>query len=168
MADIQVRHCDISKRIKDLLVVSGVDRITPEVLIEVSDLCREQFKACKDDGYLKMFWLDMQRKTEALVNNDLCPDKGVKVLGVIMTDDVSFPTKGETVRVKKGAMVNSYHSKHNDGPKPLSRSQNVEVSSVITGYIDAYDRYRIVQPEVRWAGTGGYWHWVSPDDIERL
>jgi hypothetical protein len=55
------------------------------------------------------------------------------------------------------------------GPKSkykAGKTYKVKVDHYISGtqYEESYG-YRIENPEVRWVGTGGYWHGVDINDI---
>lgn len=163
MPNLQVEIVD-RKVLSGAVRILGTDKITPEVLVEASDICLENYRACNDEN--KLTWYNYHEIMAKLVNNDVCPDEGVSVLGGILAESVQIPEPGRRVIVKKGAPVNSYHSKHDSGPKESVRKQMVRVDHVIGGFIDSYEGYRAVAPQVRWAGAGGYWHWTSPEYVE--
>lgn len=147
-----------------LLRISGVEAITPLVLIEVADLCQERYKACDDRN--KITWHMLSRNAKDIVNHDACPEEGVSILGHFMLADMRIPEAGDEVIVRKGAYLRSYHPSFNMKGKITARKQRVTVDHVIGGYIDFHHGIVIKNPEVRWAGSGGYWKWVSPADMD--
>lgn len=68
--------------------------------------------------------------------------------------------RGDTVIVRKGAVVKSLHPKK--GTYTLKRNQKVIVHLVLHGY--EYEGEKRL-PEISWAGTGGYWCYVNQSDI---
>jgi hypothetical protein len=69
----------------------------------------------------------------------------------------ALPKRGDKVRIPKGAYIRTTHP---NGDRIAARSQVVTVSHVFEhGYPSG-------QPEVSWAGSGGYWcnawEWENP------
>lgn len=81
--------------------------------------------------------------------------------------------KGQTVTIRKGVMVQSTKPGRT---KPAGRTYTVIVDHVLEGASDTrYEQagdlkiteIRIPKhnPQVRWVGTGGYWHSADINDI---
>ncbi len=68
---------------------------------------------------------------------------------------------GDTVVIGKGSEISTTHPK---GKRVASRKADVQVHRVIPGYV--YDN-EIVDPCVKWSGTGGYWFWTKLDNVKR-
>lgn len=148
-----------------LLRIGGVDAITPLVMLEVAELCLEKCETCADKD--KLIWYEMFCKSaKDIVNHDACPEEGVKVFGQFMLDSVRIPEPGDKVVVAKGAYLRSFYPNDESDRAHTKRRQTVTVDHIIGGYVD-FDRGLYVKnPEVVWAGKGGYWKWVSPEHIE--
>lgn len=148
----------------DLLRIGGAETITPLVLIEVSDLCLERYKACDDKN--KLLWHMLHEKARDIVNHDACPEEGVPILAHFIVEGFDLPRPGEEVTVIKGATVRTFHPSAGRKPRVSKRRQRVRVDHVIGGYVDFHHGLTVRSPEVRWAGSGGYWTWVHAHEVE--
>ena len=166
MSEVTVRIEDKGFGGIPMLRIGGVDRITPLVLIEVADLCFENYKTC--DVSLRVSWYNYSQAAADIVNEDACPEEGVPLLGYFALERLEFPSLGDQVIINKGLGVRSYHPKDGTEVSVSERRQTVTVSNVINGFIDFDRGVRIVNPIVRWAGAGGYWRWVSAEKVEML
>jgi hypothetical protein len=80
-------------------------------------------------------------------------------------DKNSYPfKKGDIVIIPKGTYIKTTGGRP-DGP--AGKTYKVKIDHFISGcyYEDSSYGYRIDNPIVRWAGTGGYWHDVDINDI---
>lgn len=152
------------KRYNRTVRISGADAITPSVLQEVARICGEN--AASDENGDHAHWQHMRRDVISIIDGGLCPEEGVPVLGPYLMDYIVFPEKGDKVSIVKGAMVNSTATKNDHGPTEAAKKRTITVHRVSGGFIDHDRGIRISNPEVHWAGTGGYWHWTSLDNIE--
>lgn len=71
-----------------------------------------------------------------------------------------LPQKDQRVRIRRGALVRDARGK----ARTSGRSQTILVHRVRKGWIDL-DR-TVHNPEVVWAGAGGYWRWTDANDVE--
>lgn len=84
------------------------------------------------------------------------------------------PTKGQRIRVKKGAAIRSAHPGTPQGGVIAARDQVVTVDWAHAGFIDHGRHFSrreedaMRDGEVTWAGTGGYWRRASLNDVEAL
>ena len=71
--------------------------------------------------------------------------------------------KGDIVTIPKGTYIRTTGGRPNG---PAGKTYKVKVDHFISGtqFEDSYG-YCIENPEMRWAGTGGYWHGVDINDI---
>lgn len=83
----------------------------------------------------------------------------------------SFPplSKGMQVRIRKGSFVQSTKGE----PRKTARDQVVKVHFYDAGYVDTYPRAEkeaevVRQPQITWAGAGGYWRWTDLNNVELL
>lgn len=87
--------------------------------------------------------------------------------------------KGMRVRVRPGALLKSMHPKHRGTPQRIERARVVTVNDTYTGFVEQLGMRAFVgkqderallesvrQPEVVWAGSGGYWCTVDANEIE--
>lgn len=73
----------------------------------------------------------------------------------------TLPKKGQKIRVKKGAAIGSTYPKLR---RIATRSFTVVVHHIIEYSVKHHNR----PSEITWAGSGGYWCWVSSQDCEVL
>lgn len=144
--------------------ISGVQAITPDILKAVVDVSSIKAKE-ESNPNLKSDWEHIKSSAQRVIENNLCPEQGVAVLGPFILASVRFPEKGDQVVVKKGAYTRSTHPDEAQAEKTLTRNQTVVVHQVYGGYIDVDKTITVKDPEVHWAGTGGYWRWVSLADV---
>lgn len=74
---------------------------------------------------------------------------------------------GDVVTILKGTRIKTTHPSKKE--KVANRTYKVKVHHVLPG-MDAHLSYRketvsAVNPSVRWAGEGGYWHEVDINDV---
>lgn len=155
MSELTVRIDNQGQMSIPMLRIGGVESITPVVLIEVADLCFKQYMASEGDD--KLSWHMFYRNAESIVNEDVCPESGAVVLGHFALESFVIPKAGDVVTVAKGAQVRSTHPSFEHKGKPAARRQQITVHRTSHGYVDFDHGVRIVNPEVRWAGVGGYW-----------
>lgn len=76
--------------------------------------------------------------------------------------------KGEKVRVKLGSTIRKpTHPNMGDGPS--KRRYNIEIFSVLRGYVyEEHDCIKCYNTEVCWPGTGGYWFYTEATNVERV
>jgi hypothetical protein len=77
--------------------------------------------------------------------------------------------KGTKVRLKKGAKIRSTSPKYRGKYSENARARMIEVHRVAEGFASTRDfsgYEQVRHPEVVWVGSGGYWFWVSINDIE--
>ena len=87
--------------------------------------------------------------------------------------------QGDRVRIRAGASYRSYLPKFRGEPQVNARARVVTVNTIYSGYVDVHgiharrmtsESERLIesvrQPEVVWAGTGGYWCQVNANDVE--
>lgn len=84
-----------------------------------------------------------------------------------------FATKciGDTkrVRIKKGARRFSTHPQVPIDGEIVGRSYTVTIETAFSGFIDPYRREpRLVNGQIHWVGTGGYYFWADINDVEFL
>jgi hypothetical protein len=73
---------------------------------------------------------------------------------------------GDNVIIKKGTR---YHSMKDGKYHHAGKTHIVKVNHVLNGATWTQDNEeKIINPEVRWAGSGGYWHGVDINDIEKV
>jgi hypothetical protein len=78
--------------------------------------------------------------------------------------------KGYRVAIPSGTPIRGINSQ----PTVTKRRQIVTGNHVLTGYTRVYyddnDRQceEVIPPEVRWAGTGGYWKGVDINLVEKV
>ena len=73
--------------------------------------------------------------------------------------------KGQKVRVKKGAVIQSTHPQKRT--YKAGTSHTVELHLVCAGYVHTHHGLpEMFDPMVEWAGTGGYWCWTHPNNVE--
>lgn len=147
------------------LRISGVDKITPDTLKVISGLC-SLMSENEVDPDLKMKWGHFASNAREVADNNLCPEKGVSILGPFLLDTVVMPDKGDTVTINKGAMIQSTHPDFDEGAIASKRAQTITVHRVSGGYIDKDRETCVEDPQVHWAGTGGYWRWTSLSEIK--
>jgi uncharacterized protein YjlB len=82
--------------------------------------------------------------------------------------------KTVTLPIKKGDMViipkgTKYHSMKDGKYHTAGKSYKVKVDHVLCGaqWMDR-DKEIIQNPEVSWAGSGGYWHRADINDVEKI
>lgn len=80
----------------------------------------------------------------------------------------SLPRRGSQVRLRRGAEVFSTHPTVKRAE--LGRVLVVKAHSIDGGHVDMSARAgrnerRVRNPEVHWAGTGGYWRWTDANNI---
>ena len=80
----------------------------------------------------------------------------------------ALPPRGSKVRLRRGAEVLSTHPKVKRAV--LGRDLVVNAHSINSGFIDMTARVgrneqRVRNPEVHWAGSGGYWRWTDANNI---
>jgi hypothetical protein len=75
--------------------------------------------------------------------------------------DLSSFRRGTKVRVPTGTVIGTPHCKSKG--KVAKRSYDVTLHDHYMGYIDGE---RVIQPTLLWAGSGGYWHYCDPNDVE--
>lgn len=71
--------------------------------------------------------------------------------------------KGDRVVVKAGTVVRSCHPQKK--VYTLKRSQTVTVHLYLRGYAP-FEGQEKQEPEISWAGTGGYWCYAKLSDCE--
>lgn len=89
-------------------------------------------------------------------------------------------TKGQKVRIRAGAKIRSLHPSRG-GMIVITRARVVTLHDVYRGRCDAEGFHRtrassneealqasVRQPEVVWAGTGGYWCHADLNDVEAI
>ncbi len=80
--------------------------------------------------------------------------------------------KGMSVKILPGATIKSTAPNWPKEGKVLKRGYIVSVHRVSQGYIlePGYrrDGVSVVNPEVYWAGSGGYWRWVDANYVETV
>lgn len=73
------------------------------------------------------------------------------------------------VRIKKGARRFSTHPQVPIDGEIVPRAYTVEIHDVYSGFVDPHRRDpRIVNGQVHWVGTGGYYFWADINDVELL
>lgn len=78
-------------------------------------------------------------------------------------------SRGQRVRVKKGARVFSTRPGANASGTVSVRSQVITVREFYEGYIDfSAVPLKVVNPWVQWAGAGGYWRRTDLANIELI
>lgn len=147
------------------ICIYGVDFITPDVMKAVEQECQSR-EGSEEDKDLKLDWSSMARAAKDVLENNLCPETGLKILGPFMISDAVFPEKGDSATLIKGSKFRSTHPDPEMEEGVLARKQTVTVSSVHGGFIDRDREVKVVDPTVNWAGTGGYWRWTSVVNIE--
>lgn len=96
--------------------------------------------------------------------NIKCPDCS-GLLG--FWDKEKLPIKkGYRVQIRKGVRV---HSMKDGERKPAGRNYWVTVDHILSGshYLER-GKMIIKNPEVRWAGSGGYWNSVDINEIKEF
>lgn len=98
-------------------------------------------------------WMERRGQTEAVYAGPFGP---------------KLPTRGGTVRLKRGAEVFSTHPQAKRAE--LGRVLVLKAYSVNGGYIDMSARewrneQRVRNPEVHWVGAGSYWRWTDANNI---
>jgi len=79
-------------------------------------------------------------------------------------DPKSVFKRGQVVRIPKGTRI-SRPTFPGDREIVAGRTYSVILNDVYAGYVDPRDR-SVVQPRLLWAGTGGYWCYADPNDVE--
>lgn len=163
--DFSVELLKSPRKYNRSLRISGVQSITPDVIRSVEGICG-LLAENEPDKDKKSDWERMQSNAEKVIKHNLCPEEGVSVLGPFMIDSVRFPEKGDQVVIKSGAVTRSTHPDPQQAEKTLKRAQTVTVHQVYGGYIDVDKTISVKDPEVHWAGTGGYWRWTLLNNVE--
>lgn len=89
-------------------------------------------------------------------------------VGPFMTTQVS---KGQRVRVRKGARVFGTAPRMPREGHTIERARYVTVHSCDSGYLDSRDdsgNPDVVQGKITWADTSGYWTWTDINNVELL
>ena len=71
--------------------------------------------------------------------------------------------KGDVVKIPRGTKFASTHPQKKSGE--VGRTCTITVDHVLNGYDHNAWALETQNPEVRWAGSGGYWKWVDINDI---
>lgn len=87
-----------------------------------------------------------------------------------------LPKRDEKVRIKKGARVFSTDSRVPNEGQTIQRARVVVVRSCDAGYFNEHafrmgecsDEELLRQPELVWAGTGGFWYRTDLNNIELI
>lgn len=76
--------------------------------------------------------------------------------------ELPFLEKGMKVRIPKGTPI--WTTLASKEKKLAGKNQTVNIHDIFKGYICS--GYPERNPEISWAGTGGYWHHVDVNNIE--
>lgn len=82
-----------------------------------------------------------------------------------------IPTRGTQVRLKPGAVYRSMHPSKRGQPQINKREREIVVHTYFKGRIgdmDSQNNPIIINGEVSWAGTGGYWCHTDINNIEKI
>lgn len=125
-----------------------------------TDRCREAFRV-REQAMAAAKWLEEGGLTE------------IEQIGPFGRIDVK---RGDTVIVKKGAVINSMNPRYTrDNPKIAKRDYQVKVTSVTDGYIMGQwhshrreSRETHFEQQISWPGEGGYWCYLDTKYVETL
>lgn len=165
MMNISLEIQRVPRKYNRTLYVSGVDKLTPEVMGAIAAECKKM-ASLESDEKKNQDWKSLGDDALEIQEYGLCPSEGVKVLGPYLTSDALMPEKGDKVSIAKGADISSTHPDSNLEDTVSLRKQTVTVRSVHGGYVDKDRETKIVDPTVKWSGAGSYWRWTSIANIE--
>lgn len=125
-----------------------------------NSLDTNQIEACR--------WKTESRR--AMVAVKAMRDQGLTEVNGILGFDAIHVTRGETVRIKRGAAVFSTHPQVSLDGKVTTRRQDVRVHSVMQGYANPYqdDADHNRNTKVEWLGSGGYYFWTDLNNVEKI
>lgn len=81
------------------------------------------------------------------------------------------PIRGTRVRIKPGAIYRSMHPSKRGQPQINKRKREIVVHTYFNGRIGELDFQNnpiIINGEVSWVGTGGYWCHTDINNIEKI
>lgn len=105
----------------------------------------------------------------ALVCAEWMEKRGVKSLAFVGPFGELPFQRGSLVRIRRGARIHSNHPLVPREGKLYQGTRPVKVHNVFKGYVTTHrsvGKDEVIQPEVHWAGTGGYWYWADANDVE--
>lgn len=122
-----------------------------------------------------------QLKEEAEQCSQWMQLKGLESLWHVGSLDGRVLRKGMRVRIRSGALLKSMHPKHRGKPQLVERARVVTINDTYTGFVEQLGMHAFVrkggeqallesvrQPQVVWAGSGGYWCEVDANEVEPI
>lgn len=110
-------------------------------------------------------------RDKALAAGEWMQRKGHTELAYVGDFSTVELAKGQTVRLRKGAVVYSTNPQVPREGQLNKLNRKVRIHHVICGFTDycgmVADRDEPIRnPTVNWAGTGSYWYWTDANNIE--
>lgn len=134
---------------------------TVDRLLEIAVAAEAEYKK----SALPKDRVDARRQQEsAMICAQWMEQNGIKEMTHVGPFGENNFKPGQRVRIRKGAIVKGFGFK---GEKVLTKSQIIKVSHVFRGYTHP-DGPTVIHPTVEWAGTGGYWTWTHPMNVEAV
>lgn len=146
--------------------------VTPQLLLALA----QQYEALRQSGDERLQGTAFKHAHEARIaaENAAACARWMQAQGLASLEHVGpfsawLPRKGQQLRVRKGALVRGGKRDEPPGGTPAARAQAVVVDHFHRGYVEYVGRDTIVhQPLVVWAGAGGRWRQVDPNQTERI
>jgi len=171
--------------IKQLVVVEE-KAITPMLLMQLSEELLGDYKASgshedkpDDEGrlvrtvtksYDSLLYELSRRAKEAAVEMEKAGIESAQHFWGFTTCPPLQLKKGDKLTIPKGVTVSSTApASQGNFPRVSSRAQSVTVHGASSGFYSdwsASDHGPWCPGQVRWAGAGGYWRWVSLEELQ--
>lgn len=84
-------------------------------------------------------------------------------VGPFVTKDFPHIKERAFVKIEKGVTI---HSTGKEKTRENGSTRSVKVAHIVNGFIDIGNRHGdVVNIQLNWVGSGGYWNWVSLGDV---